>query len=554
MYLNIGFGLVVLAAVVILGDRRRAQLLQRPPRVGRQRQPASRSPRTSCAIACDRGRGASGGGPADQPRRRPPATSPTAQAEQQSQFVEQQRQQLVADLARAHHRYPDPGRPRRRRRASRSPTPTSTRGSSRRRRPPRRATPGSSKSPRRSATARPSRRPRRSRPRSTKIDTALRDIQGGKTWDEVAKTVSTDASTAPQAGDLGWLGLKDGGSGRGVRRGLFAAEVEHADRGRRRRGRHLPDRPGHRDRARGRQRGLHRQPRQRRRSISRSTAVVVRGDVVRQKLEDKVVADATQGRPAARGQPDLPVPGDRRPAGRGREGPPHPVFAQGQPRRDAQSGDDPSGRSVLGAGQGRRGRGLRQAPGRRHPVRRHRPRGERRGERPRSHRHRVACWAPTSAPTAATSSRSRGRSWPPRRPTASSSADQDRVRVPHRPGHQPRAGPGQDQDPDRWWRRLREAGPGRLGRPRGEPGRRPRLDRQGPARRGEDGRDLRDSDRQDVGRRDDRGRRPVPVPRRRRKRNGHPRAVSSKRSARRRSPTGTRRRRRPSRWSAIPTS
>ena len=38
---------------------------------------------------------------------------------------------------------------------------------------------------------------------------ALSDIQGGKTWDEIAKTVSTDTSTAPQSGDLGWLNADD---------------------------------------------------------------------------------------------------------------------------------------------------------------------------------------------------------------------------------------------------------------------------------------------------------------------------------------------------------
>ena len=42
-----------------------------------------------------------------------------------------------------------------------------------------------------------------------KADAALRDLQSGKTWDEVAKTVSTDTSTAPQAGDLGWLNAED---------------------------------------------------------------------------------------------------------------------------------------------------------------------------------------------------------------------------------------------------------------------------------------------------------------------------------------------------------
>ncbi len=38
-----------------------------------------------------------------------------------------------------------------------------------------------------------------------KADQALKDLQGGKAWEDVAKTVSTDSSTAPQAGDLGWI-------------------------------------------------------------------------------------------------------------------------------------------------------------------------------------------------------------------------------------------------------------------------------------------------------------------------------------------------------------
>ena len=42
-----------------------------------------------------------------------------------------------------------------------------------------------------------------------KAEAALKDIQGGKAWEDVAKTVSTDTATAPQAGDLGWLAADD---------------------------------------------------------------------------------------------------------------------------------------------------------------------------------------------------------------------------------------------------------------------------------------------------------------------------------------------------------
>ena len=130
----------------------------------------------------------------------------------------------------------------------------------------------------------------------TKIDTALRDLQGGKTWDEIAKTVSTDASTAPQAGDLGWLGLKDGQSDEEFVQALFAAEVDtptaviEGDDGIFRIGRITEIAPeavndAYID------------------SIVNDGVdlakyrAVVRGDVVRQKLEDKVVADATKAGP-----------------------------------------------------------------------------------------------------------------------------------------------------------------------------------------------------------------------------------------------------------------
>jgi parvulin-like peptidyl-prolyl isomerase len=130
----------------------------------------------------------------------------------------------------------------------------------------------------------------------TKIDTALRDLQGGKAWDEIAKTVSTDASTAPQAGDLGWLGLKDGQSDEAFVQSLFAAEVDtptevvEGEDGVFRIGRVTEIAPeavneAHIDSIVND--GL---------DLAKYRAVV-RGDVVRQKLEDKVVADATKAGP-----------------------------------------------------------------------------------------------------------------------------------------------------------------------------------------------------------------------------------------------------------------
>jgi parvulin-like peptidyl-prolyl isomerase len=130
----------------------------------------------------------------------------------------------------------------------------------------------------------------------TKIDKALRDVQGGKAWDEIAKTVSTDASTAPQAGDLGWIGLKDGQSDEKFVQALFAAEantptaVVEGEDGIFRIGRVTEIAPeavndAYKD------------------SLINDGVdlvkyrAVVRGDVIRQKLEDKVVAEATKAGP-----------------------------------------------------------------------------------------------------------------------------------------------------------------------------------------------------------------------------------------------------------------
>jgi parvulin-like peptidyl-prolyl isomerase len=130
----------------------------------------------------------------------------------------------------------------------------------------------------------------------TKIDTALRDIQGGKAWDEIAKTVSTDASTAPQAGDLGWIGSGEGQTDEAFVQALFAAQVDvptavvEGKDGTFRIGRVTEIAPESVDDAYtdklvndGIDLAKYRD--------------VVRGDVVRKKLEDKVVADATKAGP-----------------------------------------------------------------------------------------------------------------------------------------------------------------------------------------------------------------------------------------------------------------
>ncbi len=58
-----------------------------------------------------------------------------------------------------------------------------------------------------------------------KAEQALKDITAGKAWEDVAKTVSTDASTAPQAGDLGWLQADDTRADEAFLKALFAASV-----------------------------------------------------------------------------------------------------------------------------------------------------------------------------------------------------------------------------------------------------------------------------------------------------------------------------------------
>jgi parvulin-like peptidyl-prolyl isomerase len=58
-----------------------------------------------------------------------------------------------------------------------------------------------------------------------KAEAALKDITGGKTWEDVARTVSTDASTAPQAGDLGWLQANDTRPDEAWLKAAFAAPV-----------------------------------------------------------------------------------------------------------------------------------------------------------------------------------------------------------------------------------------------------------------------------------------------------------------------------------------
>ena len=130
----------------------------------------------------------------------------------------------------------------------------------------------------------------------TKIETALRDIGAGKTWEDVAKTVSTDASTAPQAGDLGWVQLEGSQEDEAFTEALFAAEIDtptavvEGEDGVFRIGRVTEIEPETVD------------PLYADKLVNDDIDLakyraVLHGDVIREKLEDRVVADATKPGP-----------------------------------------------------------------------------------------------------------------------------------------------------------------------------------------------------------------------------------------------------------------
>ena len=130
----------------------------------------------------------------------------------------------------------------------------------------------------------------------TKIETALRDIGGGKTWEDVAKTVSTDASTAPQAGDLGWIQEEGSQEDEAFTKALFAAEVDaptdvvEGEDGVFRIGRVTQIEPETVD-------ALYADKIVNDDIELAKYRAVVRTDAIREKLEDKIVADATKAGP-----------------------------------------------------------------------------------------------------------------------------------------------------------------------------------------------------------------------------------------------------------------
>ena len=131
--------------------------------------------------------------------------------------------------------------------------------------------------------------------RST-IEKALADIKGGKAWEDVARTVSTDTSTAAQAGDLGWLTKTDEQTDEPLLTALFGAQVGtptdvvQGDDGIFRIGRVTEIVPEKVDAA------YEDTLRNDEIDIAKYRAVL-RGDVIRSKLEEKLVVDARKPQP-----------------------------------------------------------------------------------------------------------------------------------------------------------------------------------------------------------------------------------------------------------------
>jgi len=59
-----------------------------------------------------------------------------------------------------------------------------------------------------------------------KAATALDELRAGKPWEDVARTVSTDATTREQGGDLGWIQAEDVGLDEEFLGALFALDVD----------------------------------------------------------------------------------------------------------------------------------------------------------------------------------------------------------------------------------------------------------------------------------------------------------------------------------------
>ncbi|MFL5778042.1 MAG: peptidylprolyl isomerase [Chloroflexota bacterium] len=146
-----------------------------------------------------------------------------------------------------------------------------------------------------------------------KADAALADLKAGKKWEDVAKTASNDSSTAAQGGDLRWIVADDPSLDPKFLAAVFAANqdeptpVVEGDDGIFRIGRAteiVPETVDATYQTRIVNDGL---------DLAKYRQAV-QGDVIRKKLEDKLVGDLTKEGPQRRvseiyiGAPDAPPP------------------------------------------------------------------------------------------------------------------------------------------------------------------------------------------------------------------------------------------------------
>ena len=129
-----------------------------------------------------------------------------------------------------------------------------------------------------------------------KANDARADIEGGAKWEDVAKTVSTDVATRDQGGDLGWVLAEDRSLDEGLVNAAFEVEpngmteVIEGEDGVFRIGRVTEAQDDQVDE-------LYQTKMQNEGVDVARYREVVRGDVIRTKLEDKIVADVTKPGP-----------------------------------------------------------------------------------------------------------------------------------------------------------------------------------------------------------------------------------------------------------------
>ena len=130
----------------------------------------------------------------------------------------------------------------------------------------------------------------------TKANDARADIEGGAKWEDVAKSVSTDVATRDQGGDLGWVLAEDRSLDEGLVKAAFEVEpngmtdVIEGEDGVFRIGRVTEAQDDQVDE-------LYQTKMQNEGVDIAKYREVVRGDVIRTKLEDKIVADVTKPGP-----------------------------------------------------------------------------------------------------------------------------------------------------------------------------------------------------------------------------------------------------------------